>query len=596
MPPTHSLEILGRRVPVSAAVALVAATLCGFADGPGGAPFDAPLARPPLTPPLVVTGGFGEYRVGHFHAGFDFGTGGVVGQPVVAPLAGHVERIRGSGVGYGRSIYLRARDGRLLQFGHLDAFAEPMASWVRAVQDSSGQYEQDLWPEPSRFPIRVGQRIAWTGESGAGGPHMHFEIRRGDVAYHPQRAGLTVRDDRAPSLASLTLEPLDDTSYVEGSAAPVTRRFGARAETLRVHGRVRAVVGARDGAWRGVDRMVPWVTRIEWGGSWVECRMDSISWATDMSEGDEVYDAGRVIGEKGIVLYASRGFRPRFIRSSLPLDQEAGVIHVRTGDRPLALKLLARDVSGHSARRTVVLRAARPGPDTTRTLVLKNPRTGDDRFEFAALPKGFVRVTYRGAGAGVRGVRIGFPEEKIERQATATADGWAAVLPTRGALAGGVQASGRTRDGRPVVDAGPGLYLTQESTFERTATPSFVWELPQSVRFDSSAVVWQHEPGAAVLRSPEVGSELMSGKTIGYVGPETEPLRGSMKLIANATQGDHNAVYRHDDDGWSWVGNKREGNRYQLESRRLGWFAEFEDTLGPRIQLRAPARSAATTS
>src|SRR5215468_5719789 len=44
-------------------------------------PFDAPLGRPPLAPPLVITGGFGEYRVGHFHAAFDFGTGGVVGKP-----------------------------------------------------------------------------------------------------------------------------------------------------------------------------------------------------------------------------------------------------------------------------------------------------------------------------------------------------------------------------------------------------------------------------------------------------------------------------------------------------------------------------------
>src|SRR5262245_2570977 len=61
-------------------------------------PFDAPLGRPPLKPPLVVTGGFGEYRVGHFHAGYDFGTGKKVGQPVFAPLAGHVERIRASGV------------------------------------------------------------------------------------------------------------------------------------------------------------------------------------------------------------------------------------------------------------------------------------------------------------------------------------------------------------------------------------------------------------------------------------------------------------------------------------------------------------------
>ena len=558
-----------------------------------GTRFDAPLARAPLTPPLVVTGGFGEYRVGHFHAAFDFGTAGVVGKPVFAPLAGHVERIRGSGVGYGRSLYLRARDGRLLQFGHLDAFAEPMASYVRAAQDSSGQYEQDLWPEASRFPIRVGQRIAWTGESGAGGPHMHFEIRRGDMAYQPQRAGLTIRDERGPSIASLTLEPLDNTSYVDGSAGPVTRRFGARAETLSVIGRVRAVVGARDGTWRGVDRMVPWITRVEWGTSWVECRMDSISWATDMSEGDEVYDAGRVIGEKGLVLWASRSFRPRFIRTNLPID-------VRPGDPPLALELVALDVAGHVARGTVVLRPARPGPDTTRTLVLKNPRTGDDRFEFAALPKGYLRVMYRGARAGTRGVRIGVrgisgPDGmdggRPWKPATAGPEGWTTVL--HGPWAGRLVVEGREATGRTATDEGPTFRATQTASDDRDTSHAFVWRIPQEARFDSALVIVRDAPekGGAVLSSE---AELLSGRTLGYLGPESEPLRGPAKLGLRASEGEHEAIYRHDEDGWSWVGNQREGNRYQLESRRLGWFAEFEDTLGPRIQLRAPARRVAS--
>ena len=41
----------------------------------------SPLARAPLDTPLVVTGGFGEFREGHFHAGVDLSTGGRVGKP-----------------------------------------------------------------------------------------------------------------------------------------------------------------------------------------------------------------------------------------------------------------------------------------------------------------------------------------------------------------------------------------------------------------------------------------------------------------------------------------------------------------------------------
>jgi hypothetical protein len=42
------------------------------------------------------------------------------------------------------------------------------------------------------------------------------------------------------------------------------------------------------------------------------------------------------------------------------------------------------------------------------------------------------------------------------------------------------------------------------------------------------------------------------------------------------------------------VGNDRSGSNYEVTSRRLGWFAEFEDTLGPRITLRAPSRKPTT--
>ena len=123
-----------------------------------GAPFDAPLAHTPLATPLAVTGGFCEYRIGHLHAGFDFGTGGSVGKPVMAPANGWVARIRSSGVGYGRSLYINTEDGRLLQLGHLDAFAGPVAAYVRAKQDSSGQYEQDLWPEAGASASAPGRR------------------------------------------------------------------------------------------------------------------------------------------------------------------------------------------------------------------------------------------------------------------------------------------------------------------------------------------------------------------------------------------------------------------------------------------------------
>ena len=170
--------------------------------GPGaGAAELAPLApvfpAAPLDTPLVMTGKFGERRARHFHAGLDLSVGGVVGKPVRAPMDGWIERVRAQGVGYGRSLYLRTTDDRLVVLGHLDAFAEPVASFVAAIQDSSGQYEQDLWPPKERFRVRAGELLAWAGRSGTGTPHLHIEVRRGDLALNPVRAGIPVRRVRA---------------------------------------------------------------------------------------------------------------------------------------------------------------------------------------------------------------------------------------------------------------------------------------------------------------------------------------------------------------------------------------------------------------
>jgi len=555
----------------------------------GPAPrFDLPLQHAPLDTPLVVTGGFGEYRIGHFHAGFDFSTGGETGKRVYAPLAGHIERIRTSGVGYGRSLYLRARDGRTIQFGHLDAFVDPIASWVRAIQDSTGQYEQDLWPEATRFPIRLGAQIAWTGQSGAGGPHLHFEIRRGDMAYQPMRAGLAARDDKAPTLVSLTLEPLDEGSWVEGSAAPVTIALGAVPETVHAEGRLRATVGARDGVWRGVDRMQPWLTRMDWDGQWIEARFDSVSWAGDMVESDYLYDAGRVVGERGLVLWAPADWRPRMIHASAKRDQAAGLIVMDPQAPPpggeRTLELTARDAAGNGVAARVILKMpATGGPDTSG--VTPASRAGAvPRFQIVSLPYPYIRVTLDGAPAGIRGVKIGFSPDASPRgfrSATLRGGRWSVVMP---GATGTLRASGTTRDGAAWGLTGPALVSRGGyGRYSDSTSVDFAYTLAEGATFDRE-IVFAEDGGAP----PPPGPELVAISPAHHLLPETLPLRKPVAVTLSRLDlrdRSHYGLFVDGGEDWGWVPATFDSVHgvARGETRQLGWYEVLADTSAPRI-------------
>jgi len=536
-----------------------------------------------------VAGGFCEYRQGHFHAGFDLSTGRHVGRPVLAPLPGSVERVRASGVGYGRSVYLRADDGRLLVFGHLDAYVEPLASYMRAAQDSAGVYEQDLWPAAGRFRFRAGEVLAWSGESGSGGPHLHFEIRRGDMAYHPQRAGLVVRDTSPPSLRELTLEPLDSDSWVAGSAGPRTFRFD-RPETLDVLGRVRAVVGARDGIWSGVDRMVPWEIGMEWAGERVMCRFDSVSWATDMEQGDLVYDAGRVLDSKGIVLWARAGFRPRAIITDAPRTVEAGTIHVRRGDPPRLLTVWARDVSGGRCERQVWLRPSREDHlEASTPLERPSEPFGDPPLVFAALPGCAVRLTLPASRAPGE---VRFDWGARSRRVSRSDDGWSAVFRAGARDSGGVGIgwSAASHTGpqlrRGMVQAWHGSPAQPLELRERSGARSV--QIPAGALFEDATLV-------AFAIPLEPAGELEPLGDAWRVEPERLPLERAVLVSAPVAPGTALrgvGLYRRSEGEWQWLGAAEDSTAHALSatSRQLGAFALFRDTRAPRVTRFTVAR------
>lgn len=132
----------------------------------------------PVSIPITLSGNFGEPRSNHFHSGIDIRTNGVTGIPVKSIGNGFISRIKVEAGGYGKALYVVHPDGYISVYAHLQSFTDPVARYVKAEQYRRESFAVDLFPESQAFPVREGQVIAWSGNSGSSeGPHLHFEMR-----------------------------------------------------------------------------------------------------------------------------------------------------------------------------------------------------------------------------------------------------------------------------------------------------------------------------------------------------------------------------------------------------------------------------------
>ena len=146
-------------------------------------PAPPPTYGPPLNPVTGLVAAFGEYRPDHLHPGIDFSTGGRTGLPVFAVADGEIYRLKVEWRGYGRALYLRHRDGSISVYAHLESYEDRVLGLERRVERERRlkgmRYPGDIFLEPP-LQVRRGTRLGTSGESGAGLPHLHFEIRRED--------------------------------------------------------------------------------------------------------------------------------------------------------------------------------------------------------------------------------------------------------------------------------------------------------------------------------------------------------------------------------------------------------------------------------
>ncbi|GEM_PF-2138136 len=138
----------------------------------------------PLFPFTALTSNFYEYRTTHFHGGVDLSTNRREGLPVRAAASGEIFRIFYGWYGFGRAIYIRHPGGYVTVYGHLRKFENRVLHLEdlikREARKKGTKYLNTFYLDK---PIRVrrGQVIGYSGAMGAGGPHLHFEIRKGEM-------------------------------------------------------------------------------------------------------------------------------------------------------------------------------------------------------------------------------------------------------------------------------------------------------------------------------------------------------------------------------------------------------------------------------
>ena len=173
----------------------------------------------------TLTSGFAEFRTMHFHAGIDLSTHGRTGYKVFASRSGYISRISINPYGYGRMLQVRHPDGFTTVYAHLSRFSDRLEEFAHRKQYENERYSLEERFDTPEFAVEKGDVIAYTGDTGVGPAHFHFEVR--DERMNPVNPLLfpefekAIVDTRFPEFHQINFIPYDFASRVNRSPRPV---------------------------------------------------------------------------------------------------------------------------------------------------------------------------------------------------------------------------------------------------------------------------------------------------------------------------------------------------------------------------------------
>lgn len=200
----------------------------------------------PMDIPAELSANFGELRPNHYHSGVDFKTLQQIGIPIRSIADGYVSRINISGTGYGLALYVTHPDkGVVSVYAHCDSYSARVDSVLREHQYAEKRNNIDFQLAPGELPVKQGEVIAISGNSGSsGGPHLHFEIRDAvtEETIDPQSV-YDIVDNVRPRFRRISVNPVLGEGVVDGrtrGAMYEVSNISASEYRLRQKGSVKA--------------------------------------------------------------------------------------------------------------------------------------------------------------------------------------------------------------------------------------------------------------------------------------------------------------------------------------------------------------------
>ncbi len=200
--------------------------------------------RLPVDIKFKISSSFGEIRPNHFHAGFDVYTFVKPGISYYSIADGYISRIKVSPRGLGKAIYITHPNGYVSVYAHMSQFRFDIAQYIYKLQHSMQEFHQDINLSPYLFPLKSGDYIGKSGNTGNSfGAHLHLEIREAktQAPINPMHI-YDVEDKVKPRIKGVYIYRFDDieNSYVESSLlskinGKTIRTFGKTGFGLEIH-------------------------------------------------------------------------------------------------------------------------------------------------------------------------------------------------------------------------------------------------------------------------------------------------------------------------------------------------------------------------